>query len=220
MINHPKHRSIQATMMLLAIGLLLTAPGCFKQMAQLMYVIKGHEVPAQYQGLEEKRIAFLCVSDESAYGPDALSYKIALHVGIKVANEGKEIQVISPQKIDQFIDENGWKSGDVVAMGKAVNADMVVVIELGSYSIHDGATLYKGQADLTTTVYDIEKDGQITFVNGPDEYIFPANGRPVMQTTERKFESFYLARLTDHIAHLFIPHDKFDTFAQDAIISN
>ena len=94
-----------------------------------------------------------------------------------------------------------------------------MVIEVGSYSIHDGVTLFKGRVDLTCTVYDIEKEGQISFVQGPEEFIFPKNGRPSIQTSDRQFEAFFLARLTDHISRLFVKTDKMDTFANEAILN-
>ncbi len=197
---------------------LTSSTGCIGAMSQLLYVIRGHKVPAKYEGLEDNRIAVLCLSDASAYGPDTLTYTVSKHVSVKLAQGVKKAEIVSPAKIESWIDENGWEESNVVPLGKGVGADMVVVIEIGSYSIHDGATIYKGNADLSVTVYDIEKNGQISFTHGPDEFSFPENGRPAIQTKERQFEAFYLARLTEHISRLFVPHDKMETFADDAMM--
>ncbi len=207
--------------LLLVIPLLLvtTSTGCINQLAGLLYVIKGHKVAPKFQGLEGKRVAVLCLSDASAYGPDTLTYTVSKHVGIKIAQGVKNVEVVGPGKIESWIDENGWKESKVVALGKGVKADMVIVIEIGSYSIHEGATMYKGNADLTVTVYDIKKNGQISFADGPDLFSFPENGRPAVQTSDRQFESFYLARLTEHISKLFVPYDKMESFADDAMMN-
>lgn len=203
----------------LAIVVMGSSAGCINQMAGLLYVIKGHKVPPKFQGLEGKRVAVLCVSDASAYGPDTLTYTVSKHIGVKIAQGVKGVRVVGPSKIESWIDENGWEESQVVPLGEGVDADMVIVIEVSSYSIHEGATLFKGRADLTVTVYDITKDGQISFADGPDLFAFPENGRPTVQTSDRQFEAFYLARLTDHISKLFVPYDKMDTFADDAMMN-
>ena len=205
--------------LLIPLAILTTSTGCINQLAGLLYVIKGHKVPPKFQGLEGKRVAVMCLSDASAYGPDTLTYTVSKHVGIKILQGVKDVQVVGPAKIESWIDENGWHESKVVALGEGVKADMVVVIEIGSYSIHEGATLFKGRADLTVTVYDINKEGQISFAEGPDLFAFPENGRPTVQSSDRQFESFYLARLTDHISKLFVPYDKMDSFADDAMMN-
>jgi len=209
----------RALLLLLPLALLTTSTGCIRQMAQLLYVIKGHEVPADYDGLAESKIAVVCVSDASAYGPDTLTYSIAKNVSVKLSQGLKKTEIISPAKIENWIDQNGWDPVDAATLGEDLGADKVLVIEIGAYSIHDGATLHKGTADLTCTVYDVEKDGQVSYVHGPDVYTFPTNGRPSLQTSDRQFEAVYLARLTDRITRLFVVTDKLDTVADDAIFS-
>ena len=51
------------------IVMLVTTVGCMGGLAQLLYVIKGHKIPAEFNGLEGKRVAVVCISDASAYGP-------------------------------------------------------------------------------------------------------------------------------------------------------
>ena len=199
--------------------ILSTSTGCINQLAGLLYVIKGHEVPPAFVGLEGKRVAVLCISDESAYGPDTLTYTVAKNVSAKIAQGVKNVEVISPAKIENWIDENGWNEADVDLLGNGIDAELVVVLEIGAYSIHEGATIYKGRADLTATVYDITKNGQVSFVHGPDNYTFPENGRPAIQTSDRQFEAFFLARLTEHISKLFVAYDKMESFADDAILN-
>ena len=207
-------------LLMLPLAILMTSTGCIRQMAQLLYVIKGHEVPADYDGLAESMIAVVCVSDASAYGPDTLTYSIAKNVSVKLSQGLQGTKIVSPAKVENWIDQNGWDSVEAVSLGRDLEADKVLVIEIGSYSIHDGATLHKGSVDLTCTVYDIEKDGQVSYVHGPEEYAFPKNGRPVMQSSDRQFEAFFLARLTDRISRLFVVSDKMDTFADDAILNS
>ena len=58
---------------------LIGSTGCIGAMAQLLYVIKGHKSPADFAGLEGKRVAVVVVSDASAYGPDTLTLSL-IHI--------------------------------------------------------------------------------------------------------------------------------------------
>lgn len=189
--------------------------GC--ALSHLLYTLKGHQVDPAFAGLDEKRVAVVCVSDNSAYGPDTLTYTMSQMVGIKLANGLKDgSEVIAPVKIEEWIDENDWNETEYVELGKGVEADMVVAIEIASYSLTEGSTLFKGRSDVTVTVYDIEKDGQVPYSTTPTHFVFPKHGRPAIQTTEREFEAFYLAQLTNMIANKFIVHDRLESFANDA----
>jgi hypothetical protein len=207
---------------LLFVALILTcvvSSGCIQEMAQLLYVIKGHEVAPAFEGLEGKKVAVVCNSDANAFGPDSLSVTIAKHISIAMSASNDKISVVSPKRVEAFIDENGWSDGDSPEkLGKAVAADFVVVIEIENYSIHEGATLFKGRSDWTASVYDMEKDGSVTFAKGPELFVFPETGRPSLQTSERQFESFYLTRLCDRISKLFVTHDKMASYADDAMM--
>ncbi len=201
---------------LLALAMVTSSVGCIGAMTQLMYVIKGHKVPAAYPGMEGKTVAVVCVSDLSSYGPDTLTYTISKAVSMKLANSVPDINVISPHKIEQWVDTNGWGETDFVEIGRGVEADLVLAIEIGSYSIREGQTMYKGRTDLTCTVFDVNKNGQVAFVDGPRHFSFPEHGRPAIQTSDRQFETVFLAKLTENIARQFAPHDQTETVAEDA----
>ena len=214
--RYPTSFTGQIVVALIAAALLTSSVGCIGAMTQLMYVIKGHKVPAAYPGMEGKTVAVVCVSDASAYGPDTLTYTISKTVSMKLANGVKDISVVSPHKIEQWVDTNGWGETDFVEIGRGVNADLVLAIEIGSYTIKEGQTMYKGRTDLTCTVFDITKDGQVAFVDGPRHFAFPEHGRPAIQTSARQFETVFLAKLTQNIARQFTAHDQTETVAEDA----
>lgn len=219
MLNWKNGFTRRALLLVLPLAILTTSTGCINQLAQLLYVIKGHEVPADYDGLGGSKVAVVCVSDASAYGPDTLTYSIAKYVSVKLAQGLKGTEIVSPAKVENWIDQNDWDPAEVATFGQDLGVEKVLVIEIGSYSIHDGATLHKGSADLSCTVYDIKKNGQVSYAYGPEEFAFPENGRPSIQTSDRRFETFYLARLTDRITRLFVMSDKLDTIAEEAILN-
>ena len=206
--------------LLIAFGL-LSSLGCVGAMSQLLYVIKGHEMPAAFDELEGKRIAVVCISDASAYGPDTLTYTISNALSVKLAQGLKEEEtvIIPVTTVEEWIDTNGWNERDFLALGKGVEADLVVAVDVKSYTIHEGSTMFKGKSDVTATVYNINKEGQVDHHYGPQLFEYPQHGRPAIQTTERAFETLYLGRLVTVLAEQFIAHDHLDSFATDAIMN-
>lgn len=206
-----------AILALLAIAV-ATQPGCVGALSQMIYMIKGHTVEPAFPGLDGKRVAVVCVSDASAYGPDTLTYTVSQLVGVRLVNGlSEESAIVAPARIEEWIDTHGWTETEFVELGAGVDADVVLAIEIGSYSLHEGSTLFKGRSDITATVYDVKKEGQVLHVFGPRHFAFPTNGRPAIQTTERQFERLYLSQLTTLISNQFVVHDKLESFASDAM---
>ena len=205
-------------LLLIIFATFATTTGCIQEMAQLLYVIKGHKIEPPFADLKGKKVAIVCNSEEAAFGPDSLSVTIAKHIGIALATSEDKITIAAPAKVEEYIDANGWQEENAAQLGDIVGADYVIVIDVDEYTIREGATLFKGRSDWTASIYDVAKDGQIAFSNGPNHFAYPENGRPSLQTSERVFESFYLGRLCDRISKQFVSYDKMDNFANEAII--
>ncbi len=193
--------------------------GCIATTAQLLHVIHGLKVKAEYPGLKNSRVAIVCVSDASSYGPNKLTSTVSQALASILAREVKNIEIVPHAEIEHWKDSNGWNEIDFVEIGKGLEADKVVAIEIGSYSIHEGTTMYKGRATVKTTVYDIEQDGSIEFSQGPAEYQFPkSHGRPSLSTSEQQFEAVYLGKLVENISRSFYDSERVDAVAEDATI--
>jgi hypothetical protein len=201
------------------LGLLVFAlflvPGCVGVSAQLLHLIYGNKVAAQYEGLNDKKVAVVCVSDASAYGPNNLTYTIERLVAQRLAANVPGIKMIPQSTVDNWKDQYGWDENDFVQIGKGIGADRVVAIEIAGYTLHDGPTMYKGQAAVTSSVYDINNQ-TVAFHAGPEDYQFPKSGRPAMHITERQFEEAFLTKFCEYLARRFYEHEKVDTIAEDA----
>ena len=209
------------------LGLTLGLSGCVSLLpdpkpSSSVYRLSYNAAPveAAFNGLEEKKVAVVCISDASAYGPDTLTYTIANALSLKLAQGlNEEMTIIPVSLVEQWIDTHGWDERDFLALGQGVGADSVVAVDVKSYSIHEGSTMLKGKSDVTATVYNVGKGGQVDFNYGPKIFEYPTHGRPATQTSERDFETLYLGQLVIDLAKQFTPHDHFDTFASDAILN-
>lgn len=193
----------------------IAIPGCVGLPAQLLYVIYGNKAAAEFEGLNSKNIAVVCVSDASAYGPNTLTFAVERQVAALLAKHVPKARVVPQSKVDNWKDQYGWDESDFMQIGRGVGADMVVAIEISSYSLHEGSTMYKGKVTVTTDVYDT-KDQSVAFHIGPEDYEFPKSGRPALQLSERDFEAQFLSKFCEHLARRFYEYEKIDGIAEDA----
>ncbi|MCA9150579.1 MAG: hypothetical protein KDA92_14810 [Planctomycetales bacterium] len=206
------------------VGLLLlltfvTAPGCVGAIANLVNVARGNTVPANFTGLEGKRIAVVCVSNSEAFGPAGAASSLARTVGKLVKANVEDVTVIDQQKIEQWIDRNDWDYVDFLAVGRGVNAETVVAIDLDGFSLHDGKTLYKGRADISMVVYDMTSGGKEVFAYSPNQIQYPENmSAHTTDMSERAFRAQFLNVLGNRIARQFYPYDVAEDFARDASV--
>lgn len=200
------------------LGLVLLS-GCVGTLANLIHVAHGNLVPANFEGLEEKKIAVVCVANSEAFGPSTASVHLARMVGELIKANVKKSEVVDPQKIADWIDRNDWDYMDYPEVGKAVGADMVVAIDLDTFSLNDGKTLYRGRADIKVVVYDMTDGGREVFAYSPTQVTFPeTSGYHATETTEEVFRRQFVAILASRIARQFYSYDAQEDFANDATV--
>ncbi len=200
------------------IVVLLVNTGCVGFTTWLIFVLKGEKHKAEFNGLKEKRVAVICVSDSSAYGSDAATEMLARLVTVKLGREVKKIDIVRQQEVYNWIDNNNWDEIDYVEVGRGVDADMLVVVELANYRLTKGRTLYQGHVDMATSVFDMSKSGDLVFYRKIPAYEFPKNGgRPQSDHSRSQFEQQFLVQLSHQVANYFYNSDVIDGVATDAI---
>jgi hypothetical protein len=203
---------------LVAIGWLLTATsGCAGFWSTLVYWNKGQLVPAEFDGLADKRVAVVCVSDGSSYGTGSESSVLAREVSSILLQHVKRIELVRPDEVADWIDREGWDQVDYRQIGRGVKAEQVIAIDLEGLRIYEGSSLYNGRAQVTVTVFDMMVDGgKEVFQKTVHDFRFPALGpRPVGDMSEGQFRRAFLQVLAQHIAKHFHDYDMMDDFGRD-----
>lgn len=196
---------------------ILPAFGCVGITAQFMNVFGiGTKVKPEYPGLEKKKVAVVCVSDSTGFGPDVVTESIAFVVQENLRKHVKGIEVVPRAKVNEQIDGN-WSDYDYPKLGRSLGVDKVVAIEVMSYGLYEGQTLYKGQTEYVTMVYDVATNTQ-EFRRGPVKFESPKSGAPIAEYTEREFETRYLQRLGYRVARVFFPYEANEDVATDSMI--
>ena len=199
---------------------LASSGGCAGFTAQLIYWVKGgHTIDAEFDDLQDKRVAVVCVSSGSSYGPHSVCALLQRSVATILTEKGDDIEIIHQDEIADWIDTNGWDEMDYREIGRGVDAERVVAIDIDGLRLHEGRTLYKGRVDLTVSVYDMEQEGKVVFRRTIPEFTFPRNGaRHATEMSEARFRILFVTMLAQHVAKYFCEYHLEEEFAPDALL--
>ena len=190
--------------------------GC-QPIATMLYVLSGAgDIQAEYTGLKGKRVAVVCHPlVQLLYRNAGVAKDIAKQVSKKLKEHDSTIQLVSRKDIDDWADKND--NTDYVAIGKGVKADMVVGIDLESFSDLEGATLYRGQAICKIAVYDVKVGHDPVWERPMPKLLYPPNSaQPANDCPEPEFCRKFVDTLAESIARHFYDHPVADDFGRDA----
>jgi hypothetical protein len=208
-----RHGRFLSTLALL--GVLTALGGCTSALATAVYLVKGNNIDAEYEGLKHKKVAVVCRPLVALQYRDTHAAKdLGAQVALLLRERIPKARIIESRKVDQWTDENMWD--DFAEVGNAVGADVVVGIDLQSFSLYQGQTLYQGKADLQITVVDCKNDGQVVYEKILPQLLYPPNsGVPTSERPERQFRREFILVLADYVGRHFYAHDAYADYARD-----
>jgi hypothetical protein len=209
-------RGVTATV---SVVLIAAASGCIAPLlATGIYVAQGgNVVPAEFEGLNGKRVVVLCRPPASsdfrhASAPRSIARRVSQHISRNV----KGVKVVDQKEVDNWIDTSGGE--DFKDLGRAVNADMLVYIELDDFNLFKGRTLYQGTSAVTVSVYDMASDSDPIWEASLGEVLYPHNsGIPASDKPVQQFQREFESVIAETIAVKFYKHDPHKLFAMDAL---
>ena len=203
--------------LLMLLLMLATSGGCTSALATAVWLIKGPDIPAEFDGLRGKRVVVVCRPlTSSLYTNPGIAKEISRQVGLLLKRHVFRIDPIDQRKIDEWIDAHTWD--EYTEIGEALEADMVVGIDLERFSIFQSQTLYQGKAIFAIKVYDCNS-GELVFERRPPQSIYPPNHFVSTQDQqETDFRREFVGVLADQIARHFYPHDPRAYWAMDAAV--
>jgi hypothetical protein len=215
MDDRPSTRCRRLVGLGLVLSILLGSGGCTGALLTGMYLLKGNDIPAEYKGLKEKKVVVVCRPYASLqYRNARVEHLLAEQVGALLRKNVSKTKVVDHRKVAEWMDENPWE--EYLEVGKALQAEMVLGIDLDQFQLHQGQTLYQGRAQVEIKLYDC-KTGELVFRKRMPQSVYPPNR--MIQTSERQESEFrqeFVRVLADQIARHFYNHDPYADFALDA----
>jgi ABC-type uncharacterized transport system auxiliary subunit len=214
MDSRPTFHYGRPLLLLVLLATLVTAGGCVSALATAVWLVKGPDIPAEFD-LRDKRVVVVCrPMTSSLYTNPNVAKDISQQISRLLAANVRRIEVVDQRKVAEWMDTNTWD--EYTEIGDALEADMVLGIDLEEFSIYQGQTLYQGKADFAVRIYDCTT-GEVVFEQFPPQMLYPPN-HPVStsDTQEADFRREFVKVLADQIARHFYPHDPRAYWAMDA----
>lgn len=210
--SQPRGRMLATGSLVLSLAL---ASGC-SVLATAMYIVEGTNTKAAYKGLKAKRVAVVCRPVTALHFRDSsASRDLARQVGTLLQENVSKITVIDQRDVFEWADENTWD--EYVEIGKAVDADIVVGLDLEEFSLYQGQTLYQGKANVKIAVYDVALGKRPVFERHLPQAVYPPNAAiPSGEKPESHFRRQFVNHLAQLISRYFYDHDATVDFASDA----
>ncbi len=209
--------AIAALRLVILLFVCCATSGCGFATHLLYWVHGGHKIEAEFSGLEDRRVAVICVSSDSSYGPNSVSSQLSRSVSRLLEENIDGIEVVQQDEISDWIDTNDWNEMDYREIGHGVEAEMVLALDVDGLSLYEGRTLYKGRADVTVSVYELQEDDHVVFRRSIPEFMFPRNGaRHSTEMSESRFRALFVQVLAKQVTKYFFRYNLEEEFAQDA----
>jgi len=211
--------AVVSAALMMAAAALLPASGC-NVLATGMYVFKGNAQAAEFNDLRGKRVAVVCRPVTSLqFRNGSVAPDLAKYVGVLLTQNVKKITVVKQSEVGQWADDNNWE--EYVEIGKGVNADFVVGLDLEEFSLYQGQTLYQGKANIAIKVYDVAKGKEAVWEKQLPQSHYPPNSAiPAGEKPESQFRAQFVKVLAEQIARYFYEHDPTANFASDSTVLN
>jgi len=190
--------------------------GCRSALATAMWLTKGTDVPAEYAGLRGKKVVVVCRPlADLKYRDTSVAKDLARQLSVLLQHKVPKIKIVDQRKVARWIDENTWD--EYSEIGEALDAEMVVGVDLQDFGIYQGQTLYQGKATVALKVYDCKDGSQPVFEKDLPQAVYPPNtGIPTSEKLEVEFRREFVRVLADQIGRHFYAHDSYADYALDA----
>ena len=191
----------------------LAISGC-STLGTLAYLVNPNDIAAEFDELSGKHLAVVCQPVvELQYSDAGSSRELAQLVGMNLERNIRRAEVIGQQEVARWIDENELL--EYPELGKALDADIVIGIDLEDSRLYEGSTLYRGKATVHVHVYDVAEK-KLLFEKRLDDYAFPKDTAvPATDCSEQQFRGMFMQVLSGKVARIFYPHDSRTHFAEE-----
>lgn len=202
-----------------AVLVLLLSTGCVQMAANLINVIRGPSIPAEFKGLEKKNVAVVCRTENGVLA-DEPGIRLAGNVRGILAQNLPKTKFVMQEEIDRWLHGKGGGDDEFIDIAKGVKCDYLIAIEMQNLRIKDGATLYRGKSDVSLAVYETSS-GKIVFRKSLPDYTYPLMaGVSTTESDDDRFRRAYLLTLAGKLSRFFYAHEIGQDMAIDATILN
>lgn len=219
-VGSPKRIWSHFTLFMACMVLGVSTTGCTKLLTATVLLFKGTDTPAEFKELKEKNVAVAVVTPSGILA-DRSAVTLAQQVHLLLGQNVKKIKLVSMEEVTQVAREQPSGSDDIVKLGKDLDVDYIVAVQLDDMQLYQGKTLYQGRCHYSVSVFEPKASASAVFHRDVPQFIYPQNGgHPVTDMPESRFESTYLGIIAIRIARYFHPFDATRDVGLDGMLAS
>ena len=129
----------------------------------------------------------------------------------------EDIEMVRQDEVADWMDTNDWDETDYVEIGRGVNADMVVAIDMDDFSTHESKTLLQGSSgcDDDGLRYCTRQQGSVPDTRSQLHISHIACDPDHRQRSTRFRANVHRRCCRKHIAKNFYDYNMAEDFARD-----
>ena len=200
------------------VALIIPSAGCIGMIVQAANLFGMNDVPAEFNGLRGRRVAVVCQSPQYSDQLEAATERLTDELERYLQGRVRRISFVARDEVNDRLESRSGDIPDFQRLGKAVDADAVLVVDINAFSTQDNQTIYQGKCDYSITVYDINND-EIVFEKDNPEFAHPKRGG--YQLTEMppdKFHREFVKFVAADIGRFFHSNEFPEQFAKETYI--
>jgi hypothetical protein len=152
-------------------------------------------------------------SEEFIQADRHLAASLAEEIHRLSEENGEKVTVVKPNLVEQYKSKHpNWRSLEPTEIGHDLKADYVINLEINKlllYEPHTGQQLYRGQAEISVSVFDMKNPDDVATKEFNDRY--PNEARGCTDNFDEPWQAFrekFFHHLSKRLAFYFVNHQK------------
>ena len=199
--------------------LFVTAIGGCNLLTPLIFIGEHKkQFPAEFDKLPNSRVAVVVWMDQSTlFDWPFARFELATYVADKLDSEisqrGREIDIVDPRDIDDFIQRSNDPVIDPITIGREFDVDYVLYVEVLEYQTRDSQQpqLLRGRIGASVSVVDIRSDADLgeTFELAAVKCVHPEQAPVLMNATNtRRVREATHLKFSELVARKFYQYEE------------
>jgi hypothetical protein len=208
-------------LLLLAVVVGLSAAGCDAATLAYFFMPEARE-SAKFKSLasqdpkKEPRVVIftwggLEMRSEFIHADRQLSELLASQLRELAKDNEEKLAIVPPRKVEDYKNTHpNWRSQDMIEIGRFFKADYLVYVEINSLSLYEpgGTLLFRGQADLTVSLYDVNNPDDVRQESVRCAYPRDAPMTAGFDMSPMQFRQAFLGNVAKQLSYYFSRYPK------------
>ncbi|MDO5580758.1 MAG: hypothetical protein Q4G69_06455 [Planctomycetia bacterium] len=217
-----KLKSSYIMYIILILGL-ITSTGCSSALMFPLFLIKGTDVDPEFKKEvksipKKSKMVVIARTGSKLFGSENPSAPLSNCITLLLSNkidEKKKLEWIPYEKVESTFDDETLLLENFTRMGKELEADYVIGVDIDHFSTQLSSQLYQGRSKVQVQMIEV-KTGKAVVRKTMPEFVYPPTPTTANGKHPTEFQKNYIGKLSEEIGNLFCAYDPHKKYAMDS----